>query len=83
MTENNEIVRPEPYTGEVPEGYEIRNVEVHNLKTNEIRWIPQLVELPPKSEEEQIEDRIKELKMKLIKKTITEDEKEELKLLQA
>ena len=81
MTE--EFKRPEDYTGEVPAGYEIREVEVHNLKTNEIRWVKQLVELPPKSDEEMIEDRIKELKMKLIKKTITEDEKEELKLLQA
>lgn len=81
MTEENTFVRPEAYTGEVPAGYEVREVEVHNLKTNEIRFIPQLVELPPKSEEEQIEERIKELKMKIVNKTITPEEREELALL--
>lgn len=73
--------RPEAFEWEAPEGYEIRNIEFHNPFTYEIRFIPQLVELSPKNEEEQIEERIKELKIKIIKRTITEEEKEELKLL--
>ncbi len=78
-----QINRPEDYTGEVPAGYEIREVEYTYTPTWEKKKVKQLVEIPQKSDEEMIEDRIKELKMKLIKKTITEEEKEELKLLQA
>lgn len=77
----NNFKRPEAFEWEAPEGYEIKNIEFHNPYTYEIRWIPQLVELPPKTEEQLLEERVRELKLKVLRKTITEDEKEELKLL--
>lgn len=59
------------------EGEEIQTFTQTNPFTGEIRQINRLVKIPPQTTEE----RISELKQKVVHGTITTEEKEELKLL--
>lgn len=69
------------YEGEVWEYQELQDKEYLNVYTKEKKIVKVLVDLPRPSDDEIIENRIKELKIKLIKKTITKEEREELSLL--
>lgn len=69
------------HDGEVPEGYEIQEETHYNPFTHEEKTITVLVKIPEKSNQELIEEKIEELKIKLINGTITKVEKDTLALL--
>ena len=69
------------YEWEVWPYQEIQNKEYINVYTKETKIIKILVDLPQPSPEDVIKARIQELRLKLIAWTITEAEREELKLL--
>lgn len=70
---------PKPFEWEVPFGYELYDLIRYDENGLE-NHTPQIRECN-RSEGEKIEKRIKYLKGKVIDKTITEEEREELKLL--
>lgn len=76
---NRETIKD--YEGGVWEYQEIQNKEYLNVYTKEKKTVKVLVDLPRPSEDEIIENKIKELKLKLILGTITAEEREILKLL--
>ena len=69
------------YEGEVWEYQELVERTYTNVYTKETKTVKEIINLPQPSDDEIIENRIKELKIKLIKKTITKEEREELSLL--
>lgn len=69
------------YEGKVWEYQELQEKEYFNVYTKETKIVKELVDLPRPSDDEIIENKIKELKMKLILGTITAEEREMLKLL--
>ncbi len=69
------------HEGEVPEWYELVEETRSNPFTNEEKTIKVLSPLPVKEPSDIIEEKIQELKLKLISWTITKEEKEMLKLL--
>lgn len=72
------------HEGEIPEGFELSDEVYENPFTHEKKVIKVLREKekePEPTPEEQIAEKIQELKLKLISWTITKEEKEMLKLL--
>lgn len=69
------------YDWPVWEYQELVEQEYTNVYTKEVKTVKVLHDLPQPSPEEKIQARIQELRLKLINWTITEEEKEELKLL--
>lgn len=72
------------HEGEVPEGFELVDEIYENPFTHEKKVIKVLKEKeqePELTPEEQIAEKVQELKLKLISWTITKEEKEMLKLL--
>lgn len=72
------------HEGEVPEGFELTDEVYENPFTHEVKTIKFLREKekePEPTPEEQIAEKVQELKLKLISWKITKEEKEMLKLL--
>ena len=67
------------YEGDIPEGYELKKTIYIDSKGNE--WIFWELVMTEEHKKQVIENRIIELRMKLIDGTITAEEREELKLL--
>ena len=67
------------YTGDVPEWYIL--IEETIIDTLWIYWRRNILQETVEHQQKIIDDRIRELRLKLIAWTITEEEREELKLL--
>ena len=69
--------RPSSFEGQVPAWFEIKSEIMKNPFTGEEREIQTLSQIPQKT----VQERIDELKQKVVLWTATEQEKEDLKLL--
>lgn len=69
------------YSGDVGEYQELIDQEFVNVYTHEKKTIKVLHDIPQPDPKEIIEEKIKELRLKLILWTITDEEREMLKLL--
>lgn len=78
-TEYRETIKD--YEGEIWEYQELVDETFTNVYTKEVKTVKVLHDIPQPTPEERIQARIQELRLKLIAWTITEEEREELKLL--